>query len=413
MFIYRIILEVSYLNIVSPLFAYTGFYTSFSFGNYFLSWLIFLNGFMLCSHRISRVSDFFFLTSFIMILTPLCVLYGLDSGRSLFTLAVSVSSFWLVYFFVNANIISFNRVQIFRNGLSFVIVISSFFTLFLIVWYIATGVTLNFNPLKVYDYRLENRALAGGGILNYITPWTYKIFTMTLLSIALLFRRYVIAVLIIFIQFFFYAASAHKSVILSPLLILFLYFYIRKNNSAVIFPAALSALITIAIGTFYAFDDIFTSSIVIRRLFFVPSDFTYNYFEFFSSNPKVFWSNSFLSLFFDYPYNTGQPIAIVIGEFMGYPEQNANSGYISTGFAHAGLFGVFIYSTIIGLTLRFLNHSAAKFLPLWFILALFVVPLAQLILASDLLVVFLTHGLIIALIIITLLRSKKYAKHSQ
>jgi hypothetical protein len=98
----------------------------------------------------------------------------------------------------------------------------------------------------------------------------------------------------------------------------------------------------------------------------------------------------------------------MIGIFMG-TEASANNGFISSGYAHADIFGIFIYSIIIGFTLRFINDVTYNLLPLWFSIALCLQPLRSLIMASDLPAVMLTHGFIIALTIIFFLRSKKYA----
>ena len=70
-------------------------------------------------------------------------------------------------------------------------------------WFALSGVSLNFALMEVYNFRSKNRNLTGGGILNYTNGWTYNVFNMTLFVIALLARRYVIAVLIFGIQVFF------------------------------------------------------------------------------------------------------------------------------------------------------------------------------------------------------------------
>ena len=406
--LYRVLLEVSYVNIISPYFGYFGFNTLFSIENYLLSWMVFMTAFLLSTDRISRVSDCFFLMAVIGVITPICILFGYDADRSFAPLGASIASLCVIYFVVNTKSITFRRLPIFSNGLGLVVLISSTFVAFLIFWYFKSGISLNLDLMRVYEYRSENQDKAGGGILNYIIPWTYKIFTMTLLAITLLKRRYFLAILILSIQVFFFAASAHKSVLISPLLILGLYFYFKKTNSAVIVLGVLSGVVALTLGTYYIFDDILASSFVVRRALFIPSSFTFSYFEFFASNPKVFWSNSLLSGFLNYPYGQDQSMALVIGEFIGYPDQNANNGFISAGFAHAGLFGIFFYSIIIGLILRFLNHVIENLLPLWFGLSLCVLPFATLLLSSDLLVALSTHGFIIALLIITLVRSKKY-----
>ena len=84
----------------------------------------------------------------------------------------------------------------------------------------------------------------------------------------------------------------------------------------------------------------------------------------------------------------------------------ANNGYISSGYAHAGFIGVLIYSLILGVYLKWLNVFSKNVPHIWLTIALMVTPFRSLILSSDLPTTFLTHGLIIATIMITLLRKQ-------
>ena len=101
----------------------------------------------------------------------------------------------------------------------------------------------------------------------------------------------------------------------------------------------------------------------------------------------------------------------VIGRYLGNEQSGANNGFISSGFAHAGIFGVFFYSLIVGLTLRMINDITFNKLPLWLALSLCVVPLRALLISSDLFTTFLTHGFIAALLLMILVRSPKYFTH--
>jgi len=411
-FVFRVLLEISYINVINPVFSYAGFHVNFSYINYLISWIIFLSGFLFLANRILRVSDYFFVIMFLVIITPMCILFGYDTERSLVPLGVSIGSVWIIYFVVNKKTISFRTLPIFKGGLTLVVLVASLFVVFLILWYALSGVSFNFNLMEVYDFRIKNRDLAGGGILNYTNGWTYNVFNMTLFSIALLARRYVIAVFIFAIQAYFFAASAHKSVLFIPFIILSLFFYFRKTNSAVFIPALLSSIVALTLSTYYFLGDTLASSVLSRRIFFIPSSLTFTYFEFFNDNPKVIWSNSVLSSFLEYPYDQGQSMSKVIGNFLGSPDMAANNGFISSGYGHAGLFGVFFYSLVVGFILRFLDHITDNLVPLWFALSLCVVPLASLIMSSDLFVVLLTHGFIVAILIILLVRSKIYAPDS-
>ena len=125
----------------------------------------------------------------------------------------------------------------------------------------------------------------------------------------------------------------------------------------------------------------------------------------FRSNPNVYWSNSVLSSFLNYPYDIS--LTRVIGRSLGEENMSANNGFISSGYAHAGLYGVFLYSLIIGIILRFINDVTYKSIPLWFAVALTIIPLKKLLTSSDLLVTMLTHGFIVAIIIILFVRLRR------
>ncbi|PTB96370.1 hypothetical protein C9994_07730 [Marivirga lumbricoides] len=151
-------------------------------------------------------------------------------------------------------------------------------------------------------------------------------------------------------------------------------------------------------------DNVWPVSLFVRRVLFVPADLTYDYFMFFFENPHVHWSNSVLSGFLPYPYDQG--IAKLIGEFNGSGAA-ANNGFISSGFAHAGLMGVIFYSFVFAIFVIMLEKYSNG-LPLWFSISVTVVPLRSAIVSSDLFTVILTHGLLVTLIIILLFRNNRF-----
>ena len=405
---FRCLLEISYVNVVSPYFSYGGFALSFSFFNYFVSWLIFLIGLFFLRDRLYQVSDIFYSLGFLLVIVPLSVLYGYDTDRGVYPIIVSLVAIALAIQVASIKSISFRKLPIIKNGLRYVILVSAVFVIFLIVWYYVSGVRFNLDLTKVYEFRRDNDELAGGGLLAYTNNWTFKVFNMVLLAVALLYSRYVIAIMILLVQVYFFAASAHKGVLFSPLMIVGIWFTFKRSNSLIFMPAALNLVIVLSLVGYYFFDDLLSTTMFSRRLFFVPANLTYAYFDFFSQNPNVFWSNSLLSSVLDYPYGQNQSMARVIGEFIGYPDQNANNGFISSGFAHAGLIGVCFYSIIIGFILRFLNQTTLNLLPLWFTVSLILPPIRTLLVGSDLLVVMMTHGLLIVLVFVLFVRSKRY-----
>lgn len=394
------------MNVISPNFSYAGFRLSFSLFNYSVSWVIFLSGLFFLRDRLYQVSDIFYVTGFLLIIVPLLVLYGYDIDRGLYPIIVSLVAMALATTVASIKSVSFRKLPTIKDGLRYVVFVSAFFVIFLVVWFYVSGVGFNLDLTKVYEFRRDNEELAAGGLLSYTNNWTFKVFNMVLLAVALLYSRYFFAIVILLVQIYFFAASAHKGVLFSPFIILGVWFYFKRSNSLIFMPVALILVIFLSLVGYYVYGDLLSTSMFSRRLFFVPAQLTYAYFDFFSQNPNVFWSNSVLSPFSQYPYNVG--VSKVIGGFLGEPDMNANNGFVALGYAHAGLFGVCLYSIIIGVILKFLNHTTLNLLPLWFSIALSIQPIRTLLVGSDLFVVMLTHGFLIALILIFFARSKGY-----
>ena len=160
-------------------------------------------------------------------------------------------------------------------------------------------------------------------------------------------------------------------------------------------------LVTVSVFLYFYNNNIMFGSMFNRRVFFVPAKLTFDYFSFFEKNPKVFWSNSVLSWLFDYPYPDR------ITKMIGYDndsDASANNGYISSGFSHAGILGVIIYSYMIALLLKNIDYFSKFNIPLWFILCLIVTPMRSFLISSDLLTGLLTHGFLIAFILLLISR---------
>ena len=150
------------------------------------------------------------------------------------------------------------------------------------------------------------------------------------------------------------------------------------------------------------FDSLLPSSLFLRRVFFVVSNNTFDYFIYFSDNPKVYWSNSFITFgLLDYPY-TSSP-ADMIGELRG-SDSHVNNGFFSTGYMHAGILGLFVYSVIVGFIFNIIDGISKNGVPFWFTICLTIVSIRALILSSDLLTALVTHGIIISIIVLFLFK---------
>jgi hypothetical protein len=155
---------------------------------------------------------------------------------------------------------------------------------------------------------------------------------------------------------------------------------------------------------FVVFDNIWLAAFFIIRVFFIPSMLTFAYCDFFSSKGFIYWSDSITSRFIDYPYNLDPPR--LIGNFLGL-EASANNSFLSTGYMHAGIFGVAFYSFIFALLLIFIDNLKYEDKKIWISLAFIFTPMFTAITSSDLFVALLTDGILLSTLLLYLFRKSK------
>jgi hypothetical protein len=389
---------------VSKFYQYAGFKLTADFSAYPISWFLYLGCIFFTKSRITKVSDSFLLLAVLIVIAPLTSLYGLDE-RAIYPVAVTISSIAMIYVITNANHSKSFRYLFLVQGRVIAVTASIVSVLALLVWVFVSGVTSNINLdfTKVYEFRETNTDILNVGIAGYLNSWVTKVFNMFVIAFCLYKKQYILVSSFVLIQVLFFSVMAVKSVIFYPVMIIGIWYYFRKSNLSIIIPTLLLLVICAAILSYLWIDDIRPASWFIRRSFFVPAQLTFTYFEFFLDNPNVYWSNSIFSSFSEYPYTMS--LSSVIGDFIG-TGTNANNGYISSGYAHAGLFGVFIYSLILGVTLRILDGLCSSGIPLWMGIALTIVPFRSLLTNSDLLVTMMTHGFLLTIILLALIRTK-------
>lgn len=253
---------------------------------------------------------------------------------------------------------------------------------------------------RVYEFRRET-----ADNLPQIFAYVYSNVASVLLPILLVFAYIKRSVLYFSFSISFtlilFGMSHHKSVLFSPPVALLLYIAFSNIRAYKYFPA-LFLLIPI-ISVFEIFitrefggpgDIAYLTSLIVRRVLFVPAMLDSKYIEFFSYNPFYYWSSSRLfSWAGDSGYNLTAPF--IIGyEYFRDLDTSANTGIVGSGFSNAGILGVLIYSTATGVIVSLLNGVGSR-LGHAFVAAVSFVTIFNILSSADLLTSFLTHGLLL------------------
>lgn len=408
-FFFRASLDVSYVEFIAPIYTKSFLSLAFNFDlwRYLSSWILYFIPLAFLNHRLKSVSDYFFVLYCLTILAPILSIYGLNYEKGVKPVLLSFLAYFFILIVVKSSYFKVPKLPLFKNSRMLIIWVATSSVLYLVLWSVASGAAsnVNFDPTKVYDFREQNSKVLDSGFLAYLNLWVYKFFNIFLFVYFLSKKSYGKAFLIFLLQVYFYGITAHKMVFFLPILAAGVWYYFSKTKKLIVLPALYSVLVCLALLIYVLFDSELIPSMLIRRAFYVPAGLAFEWVEFFDSNPKVYWTDSLLAFTGLYPYSTTIPKTV--GEFLLGPELAANNGLVSAGYAHAGIGGVVAYAVILGYVIKLLDNVTKVGVPVWLSIALTIGPLRTAITDSDLLTVLISHGLLIALFILILFRSRE------
>ena len=260
----------------------------------------------------------------------------------------------------------------------------------------------------VYEFR-RIAAASVPGVMGYVFSNVSNVVIPISLLLCFTLRRYTTIAFIVVLAIILFGMTHHKSVFFTPFLIIGFYYAFQRIKKLstmgwVFLTLPLIALVqVIVIRELYGFDAISQiTNLFIRRLLFVPPMLDSFYVEYFTENPLYYWSSTKFGLgIAEQPYE--RTAAFVIGtEFFGDDDMSANTGAIGSGFANAALFGVIIYSSLIGLMIS-MFHAYGHRLGHAFVSSVCLMSILNVVRSADLTTAVLTHGLFLLFILLILL----------
>lgn len=400
----KIMLEYLYVDVVYKFYEYSGFTYKFDIATYIIGWIVYIFGYFVV---ISKKNQFMFdvyLFLFLLYYLPNIIIYSFIFHDLVSLSILNIPYLVIILFSFENNY----KVKYLRKGKPFVL----FFSILSVIVVLAnlatsTGGRMILNFSDVYIYRQEFSDLSFGGVFGYLNSWVFKFFITIIFAWSLQKKKYLYILLSIISFLLLFAFSGHKSVFIGLILVLLFYFLYKnksKIRSTIILLGFLSLFFINIIFHWYS-DEIFLQSLLIRRLLLLPSYLNYIYIDFFSTNEHLWWSNSFLKSFISNPYHKDLPF--IIGNHLGHPDMDANTGFLASGFAQGGVFAVALYTIlaiIIFNTISLFANKIDKYLSM----SIIIVPIYSLVTSSDFPVTLLTHGLLIAVIILYLYENRTY-----
>jgi hypothetical protein len=399
--LYRTILDFTYILYLEPQFGYAGFHLEIVTIKIILSYLALLLLYSLTPKTTNKPSDMVIQFFFLMVYVPFSSYYGLSNSNSSWFILFSL--FWFFVFLITRFDIEFKSIRSPNIELkNMVKVFTAIVIAVFILLFVFTDFKLNFNLMKVYELRsesdLDNLPLSG-----YFINWTAKVILPFLMlyylysanrGINIGFIIFTIALILIF------ATTGHKDYLFRIPMMIGTVVLLKSKKFYQYFTLTLCAISLGGLLFFLLLDNEYPSSFMVRRTLFLPAQISYYYYDFFTNN-AVYLSNSLLKSYIEYPYELETPRIIGL-YYMGSDETSANNGIVSDGYMHFGVWGMMLWGLLLIVLLK-LTDSISKGknnLIVW--------PLVLLsyktIIDGAFFTTLLTHGLLLTLLIIFLVR---------
>lgn len=356
----------------------------FSIARFFVALLLFfIDLFVLKS--INRTKLVFIVSSIFFALLTIPSLIAFTSG-DIYPLKLLVyhQGFFLVLFLFSKIQIDFSKVPVINKTQALYLLLT-LTTIGVIPYLIVYGPYINLKNLFLMDVYQTRFKMAS--ISNPYFGYTYSVFTKIIIPLIIVFslelKKKVWLLVGVLYLILFYLFGAHKTVYAGLFVVLM--FYRFSYTQSVKFMVKYSSILIVLVVflAFVGYDYPWILSF--RRVHLIPTLLDICYLDFFHDN-YLFWSESVLKSFVDYPYDVRA--TNLIGEFyFRRPDMSANNGFISEGYMNFGSWGVLINVIVVSIYFSVLNslNIPAKYFGL-FVLTMFSFS------SSPVFTVFLTHG---------------------
>ena len=358
--LYRLSLDLLYIHVISPVYAYAGFLVNFQAAPYIFTLLtlsIFTPFIIQLQGKNTPSSDIVTILNYIYFipLTSYCGCYY--QGLSFFLIGMVYWAALLIFQFWIPTITLKSLSKNYSRGIYFLFTILCT----LLILYVSgryTGFRLTLDLSSVYDIREEASGYALPGIINYALSIAGSV-----LAILLLYwlhrHKYVMCITLSILYLFLFSIAGHKSLFFFLLLVLLCYFlfhsWMRRWLPALMVPFSLLAILE-----YFLTKGFFLAGYLFRRVMYVPVALSKNYMDYFQDNPLCFFRGGVLRHFsFSDIYSDN--VSFIIGAATGEPGCNACNGLLGDMFSNLPvLLGLLLLPLILVICFRLLDATALQ-----------------------------------------------------
>ncbi len=408
-FIYKILLDVSYITILIPMYGYAGFVLEYSPVSIAVGFLMTACVYICMPKKMKTVSDFILTGIAFLAIVPYISYYSFGGGSFEFT-AMSFLMFVAVVAFVRLTPdITFPCFSQKTADVIFTVILWGSIAYVFITCISAMGlssISLDFST--VYERRAAFKSSGVAG--SYLMTWSGNAIFPCSIAYFLYRKKYLNVLAAACSAGFIFAVSGMKSILFGSIMVFAVYIllHVKQKMSIIAFLFVLAVFVTMV--CFYVFEEIIPFSYVVRRLAYIPAKVSNQHFDFFKQEGPIQLGNSIFSSVIPYPYES-DPADIIGSLYYISGETHANSGVFADGFTNFGYFGAFLWTVIFAFMMK-LQDIVSVDKPIYVTAGCFALYIT-IFTNSALFTSIMTHGFLVALILVAIIPKSVKAKKEE
>lgn len=351
--LYRMCLDFVYINFVCEEYAYCkNFHISFDIYSYMLSWLLYMILLWISIPKNRDITSYYLIIQLAIMIAPMLTMWGVKSHTGIFMWYVVFVHFLQCLMNRHIHFKGYSWLREGRTIAKAVIVVLTGSSFVLVFWLYGIPSLQALDLTNVYEIRQRTKMVFP---LSYMLPWFFSVIAPFLLIKYLQLKKYAGIILIGMVMLFFYLTFAHKTWFFSFFMVAVVYYFVKRNRFVEALGYGVTAGILLTYVLFCVSEKLLLlPSLLIRRTLFVPADLKFEYYNFFSKNPKLHFSEGMIGRLFGFQSPYTEKGALIIGKFNG-SGASANTGYMADAYANAGVIGMFVIGILLILILKWLD----------------------------------------------------------
>ncbi|MGD9568065.1 MAG: O-antigen polymerase [Sedimentibacter sp.] len=352
--IYRILLDLSYIVFINPVYSYEGFVFKFNslkmLESYFF---VFITSSLLPQNNKLPSNIVMNILNLIMII-PIYSIFAFKNESRIYAYSVFVS-FNLGIIIIRLFPKITYKVKFSFNKFINLFIVSVTVIVYVILIYfngLPKLALLNFNNV----YIVRSTINYGFPIMTYLVSWLGIVINPYLVITFYKRNNKLMLFFVIFSQIILYLLTSQKSFLFYPILLVIILYLLYRKDFIKYTILGVTAIVVLSMLVYFLARSSFIPRLTIYRTLYLPAQISFQFYEFFSKNGLVYLSHSIFEPFFTKPIYDTHPIEI-IGQIY-YYNNFPNTGYLGDAYMNFGITGMIVYSILLSFILKLIDGLA-------------------------------------------------------